>query len=63
MHINNKNIMFKLNNESFTVVNDESFVFKTLLLLTYATKMFIKYLSRFQQYYFCSNALLNKVFK
>jgi len=35
-------------NETFVVLNDESFVFKALLLLTFTTRMFAIYLSRFQ---------------
>jgi hypothetical protein len=43
--------------------NDESFVIKALLLLTFATKMFAICLPRFQHNHVGFDSFLNKVFE
>jgi hypothetical protein len=46
-------------NESFVIVNNESFVLKILFLITYATRMYVICLSRFQHRHLGLDALLN----
>jgi hypothetical protein len=52
----------KHSNEIFIVVNDAFFIFKTLLIITWVIRMFAIYISRFEQYQFDLDALLNKSF-
>ena len=49
--------------EAFFIVKEESFVFKTLLLITYTIRIFVINLPRFHEYHLSLDTLLNKVFE
>ena len=50
-------------NETFVIINNESYFCKMLLFFTCATRMFAIYLSRFQQHHLNLDVFLNKDLK
>jgi hypothetical protein len=57
-------ICWSTSNETFVIVDEGSFILKALLFITYATKMIIICLLKFQQDYNIGlDTFLNKVFE